>query len=89
MWREVRQRRRAERLDAIRQSVAAIGAPRRAAEEATATLPSMSGADFTWTMYDHGLPLDRNPDAIARTVQLIIDDLQAAAARRRQKHSAG
>jgi AcrR family transcriptional regulator len=87
MWREVRQRRRTERLDAIRRSVAAIGAPRQAAEEATATLLSMSGADFTWTMRDHGLPLDLIPDAIARTVQLIVDDLQAAA-RRQQKHSA-
>lgn len=28
VWREVRQRRRAERLDAIRQAVAVIGAPR-------------------------------------------------------------
>jgi hypothetical protein len=53
------------------------------------TLLSMSGADFTWTMYHHGLPLDRIPDAIAQTVQLIVDDLQAAAARHRQKHSAG
>jgi AcrR family transcriptional regulator len=89
VWREVRQRRRAERLDAIRRSVAAIGAPRRVTEEATATLLSMSGADFTWTMRDYGLPLDQIPDAIARTVQLIVDDLQMAAARRRQKHSAG
>ena len=40
----------------------------------------MSGAEFSWTMHDHGLPLDKIPDAIARTVQLIVDDLQAAAA---------
>ena len=80
VWREVRQRRRAERLDAIRRSVAAAGAPRQATEEATATLLSMSGAEFSWTMHDHGLPLDQIPDAIARTVQLIVDDLQAAAA---------
>jgi hypothetical protein len=40
----------------------------------------MSGAEFSWTMHDHGLPLDKIPDTIARTVQLIIDDLQAAAA---------
>jgi AcrR family transcriptional regulator len=89
VWREVRQRRRAGRLDAIRRSVAAIGAPRQATEEATTTLLSMSGADFSWTMHDHGLPLDRIPDTIARTVQLVVDDLQAAAARRRQKHAAG
>ncbi len=84
MWREVRQRRRAERLDAIRRSVAAIGAPRRATEEATATLLGMSGAEFSWTMHDYGLPLDRIPDTIARTVQLIVDDLRAAAAQRQQ-----
>jgi hypothetical protein len=49
----------------------------------------MSGAGFTWTMRDYGLPLDQIPDGIARTVQLIVDDLQVAAARRRQKQSAG
>ena len=38
VWREVRQRRRAERLDAIRRSVAEIGAPRRTTEDATALL---------------------------------------------------
>jgi hypothetical protein len=89
VWREIRQRRRTERLDAIRRSVAAIGAPRRATEEATATLLSMSGAEFSWTMHDYGLPLDQIPDSIARAVQLIVDDLQAAAARRHQEHSAG
>jgi hypothetical protein len=47
----------------------------------------MSGADFSWTMHDHGLPLGTIPDTIARTVQLIVDDLQAAAVRRRQKHA--
>lgn len=81
VWREVRQRRRAERLDAIRRSVAAIGAPRRATEDATATLLSMAGADFSWTMHDYGLPLNRIPATIARTVQLVVDDLHAAAAR--------
>ena len=81
LWREIRQRRRADRLDAIRQSVAAIGAPRRATKDATATLHSLSGADTSWAMHDYGLPLDRIPDAIAHTVQLVVDDLQAAAAR--------
>jgi AcrR family transcriptional regulator len=89
VWREVRQRRRAERLDAIRRSAAAIGAPRQATEAATATLLSMSGADFTWTMRDYGLPTDQIPDAIARTVQLIVDDLQAAAAQRGRAQAAG
>lgn len=85
MWREVRQRRRAERLAAIRRSVADIGAPRRATEDATAMLLSLSGADACWTMHDHGLPIDRIPDVVARTVQLVVDDLEAVAARRRQK----
>ena len=40
------------------------------------------GADFSWTMHDCGLPLDRIPDTIARIVQLIVEDLQAAAAER-------
>lgn len=87
VWREVRQRRRAERLDAIRRSVAAIGAPRRATEDATAMLLGLSGADASWTMHDYGLPLDRIPDAIARTVQLVVDDLKSAAARPRSKHA--
>ncbi len=85
VWREVRQRRRAARLEAIRRSAAAAGAPRRATEEATATLFSMAGAEFSWAMHDFGLPLDRIPGTIARTVQLIVDDLQAAAARRLQQ----
>ncbi len=85
VWREVRQRRRAARLEAIRRSAAAAGAPRRATEEATATLLSMAGAEFSWAMHDFGLPMDRIPSTIARTVQLIVDDLQAAAARRLQQ----
>ena len=35
-------------------------------------------------MHDYGLPLDRIPDTIARTVQLIVDDLRAPAAQRQQ-----
>jgi AcrR family transcriptional regulator len=86
VWREVRQRRRAQRLDAIRRSVSEIGAPRRVTEDATALLLTLSGADASWTMHDHGLPLDRVPGAIAHTVQLIVDDLRAAAATQRKKH---
>jgi AcrR family transcriptional regulator len=77
IWREVRARRRAERLEAVRGAVAAIGAPRRATEEATATLLAMSGAEFCWTMHDYGLPIDRIPDVIAATVKLVVDDLKA------------
>ena len=49
----------------------------------------MSGAEFAWTMHDYGLPLDQIPDTIAQTVQLIVDDLQAAAAPSRHKNAAG
>ena len=45
----------------------------------TRELSHMAGADFCWMMHDYSLPLDRIPDTIARTVQLIVDDLQAAA----------
>ena len=85
-WREVRQRRRAARLDAIRRAVAAIGAPAEATEDATAMLLSLSGADASWPMHDtYGLPLERVPDAIAATVQLVVDDLRARAAQARPR----
>jgi AcrR family transcriptional regulator len=80
VWREVRQRRRAQRLDAIREAVAAIGAPATATKDATAMLLSLSGADASWPLHDlYGLPLDRVPDVIANTVQLIVDQLKAQA----------
>jgi AcrR family transcriptional regulator len=80
LWREVRQRRRAARLDAIRKSVASIGAPKRETEDATAMLLSLAGADASWPMHDtYGLQLDRVPDVIANTVQLIVDQLKSHA----------
>jgi AcrR family transcriptional regulator len=79
VWKEVRQRRRTQRLDAIRRAVKTIGAPKRASEDATAMLLSLSGADASWPLHDHGLPLDRIPDVIANTVQLIVDQLKAQA----------
>jgi AcrR family transcriptional regulator len=80
VWKEIRQRRRAKRLDAIRRAVKAIGAPARDTEEATAMLLSLSGADAAWPMHDlYGLPLERIPDVIANTVQLIVDQLKARA----------
>jgi hypothetical protein len=85
VWKEVRERRRAVRLEAIRRAVAAIGAPRRATEDATAMLLSLSGADASWPMHDiYGLPLDRIPGAIANTVQLIVDQLRSQATKRRR-----
>jgi AcrR family transcriptional regulator len=81
VWREMRALRRAKRLEAIRQAVKAIGAPPRATADATAMLLSLSGADASWPLHDHGLPLDRIPDVIANTVDLIVTQLRAKAKR--------
>jgi AcrR family transcriptional regulator len=83
VWRQIRQSRRASRLEAIRKAVKAIGAPPRATAEATAMLLSLSGADASWPLHDHGLPLDRIPDVIADTVGLIVEQLKAQAKGRR------
>lgn len=77
--RDMRAARRAKRLEAIRQAVKAIGAPPRATADATAMLLSLSGADASWPIHDHGLPLDRVPDVIANTVALIVADLRQKA----------
>lgn len=79
VWGEMRELRRAKRLDAIRRAVAMIDAPSDATLEATAMLLSLSGADASWPLHDHGLPLERIPDVIANTVELIIRQLQATA----------
>jgi AcrR family transcriptional regulator len=79
VWREMRQLRRAKRLEAIRDAVKAIGAPPRATADATAMLLSLSGADASWPLLDHGLPLERAPDVIANTVELIVNQLRAKA----------
>jgi AcrR family transcriptional regulator len=85
VWKEVRQRRRAARLEAIRGAVAEIGAPKQATEDATAMLLSLAGADASWPMHDsYGLPLDRIPDVIANTVQLIVDQLKSQATKPRR-----
>jgi AcrR family transcriptional regulator len=82
-WPEVRQRRRLARLDAIRKAVKDIGAPRRATEDATALLLSLSGIDASWPLHElYGLPLDRIPDVIAHNVQLIVDNLKLQAKER-------
>jgi hypothetical protein len=61
--------------------VAAIGAPERDTEDATAVLLGLAGADASWRMHDlFGLPLDRIPQAIATTVQLLVEHLQKLAA---------
>ena len=50
-------------------------------------LLSLSDADASWTVHDYGLPLDRVPTAIAHMVQLVVDDLRAAAADRHRKRA--
>jgi AcrR family transcriptional regulator len=80
VWKEVRQRRRVKRLDAIREAVKAIGAPRQPTADATAMLLSLSGADAAFPLHDHGLPLARIPDVIANTVALIVGQLRDRAA---------
>jgi AcrR family transcriptional regulator len=81
LWREMRRLRRAKRLEAIRKAVKAIGAPPRATADATAMLLSLSGADASWPLYDHGLPLERIPGVIANTVELIVKQLRVEAKR--------
>ena len=81
VWREMRQLRRAKRLEAIRKAVKLIGAPPRATANATGMLLSLSGADATWPLHDHGLPFERIPDVIANTVDLIVRQLQAKVTR--------
>lgn len=76
VWNEVRQRRRVKRLDAILKAVKTIGAPPKATADATAMILSLSGADASWPLHDHGLPLERIPDVIANTVALIVAQLQ-------------
>lgn len=84
---EVRQKRRAERLDAIRNAVASIGAPVRETKDATAMLLSLSGADASWPMHDlYGLPIKRIPSVIATTVGLIVEQLQAHVRNKSKQH---
>lgn len=84
VWRAMREPRRARRLEAIRQAVKAIGAPAAETEEATAMLLSLSGADASWPLHDHGLAIERVPDAIANTVALIVDRLRGSAKGKRR-----
>lgn len=77
VWREMRQLRRAKRLDAIRQAVKEIGAPPRETADATAMLLSLSGADASWPLHDHGLPPGRIPGVIANAVELIVNQLRS------------
>lgn len=76
VWREMRKRRRTERLEAIRQAVKAIGATPHETAEATAMLLSLSGADASWPLHDHGLAPEDIPNVIANTVEMIVAQLR-------------
>lgn len=76
-WRTVRDRRRVERLSAIRRAVEAIGAPAEATNQAAAMLLSLAGADASYRLQDNGLPLDQAPETIANMVSLIVSKLLA------------
>ena len=77
VWQTVRRSRRSRRLNAIRAAVQAVGAPAQATAEATAMVLRLSGADASWPLHDnYGLPLERIPDVIAHTIELIIRDLR-------------
>lgn len=75
-WRTVRDRRRVERLAAIRQAIEAIGAPAEPTQQAAAMLLSLSGADASYRLHDYGLPLKQAPDVIADMVSLIVSRLR-------------
>lgn len=79
VWGQMRVTRRAARIEAIRRAVKAVGAPPRATADATAMLLSLSGADASWPLVDHGLPAERVPDVIANTVELILAQLRVQA----------
>jgi AcrR family transcriptional regulator len=79
-WRTVRDRRRVERLAAIRRAVEAIGVPAEPTQKAAAMLLSLSGADASYRLHDHGLPLEQAPDVIAEMVSLILGQLRAQVA---------
>jgi AcrR family transcriptional regulator len=79
VWRRIREKRRAQRLEAIRQAVQAIGAPPKETAEATAMLLSLSGANASWPLHDHGLALEDIPDVIGNTAQLLVDQLRTKA----------
>jgi hypothetical protein len=61
----------------LSRALATSSAPAQATAEATAMVLRLSGADASWPLHDsYGLPLERIPDIIAHTVELIIRDLR-------------
>ena len=76
-WQEIRAQRRSARLDAIRRTVRAIGAPEGPTEDALGVLLALAGGEVSLAMRDQlGIATERIPDSIAHTVQLVIDDLR-------------
>jgi hypothetical protein len=53
-------------------------------------LLALSGADASWPMHDlYGLPLDRIPDVIANTVELLVDQLRTQAQQTQPRSTPG
>ncbi|MEM9562318.1 MAG: TetR/AcrR family transcriptional regulator [Actinomycetota bacterium] len=93
-WQEIRSRRRADRLDAVRRVATGIGAPDAETERVTAILLALAGAEVTLSMRDQlGIDPDDIPEALAYAVELLLADLERSAAaggdRRNQPDSAG
>lgn len=79
-WQEVRRARRSERLQAVRDCVAAVGAPDAVTARTTAMLLALAGAEITTIMRDQfEIDDDVALDAITHTVDLIVADLEQAA----------
>lgn len=77
-WAAVRDRRRAARLDAIREVAESVGAPPAITEEVAAVLVELASGEVSIGMRERsGLPDDRICDAIARTVEVLVTDLRA------------
>ncbi|MEM7339626.1 MAG: hypothetical protein AAF467_13315 [Actinomycetota bacterium] len=79
-WQDVRRARRADRLQAVRDSVEAVGAPDGATAQATAMLMALAGAEITMIMREQfAIDDEVTLDAITHTVDLIVADLERAA----------
>ncbi len=79
-WEEVRARRRADRLEAVRRTIAEIGAPAAPTAQATAAILALAGAEVSLTMRDElGLDAGEIPDALAYAVGAIVSDLRRTA----------
>lgn len=79
-WLEIRARRRAARLDAVRDVVVSTGADEQATHRATSLLLALAGAEITLALRDQfGVDPHDIPDMVAHNVELIVADLVAHA----------